>query len=140
MTESSPGADHRWMTYEALGEARGIDVESAARLARRRGWQRMPGNAAAVLIAVPVAEAELQGAPPRPDAPLIADLLAEVREGRAALDKAREALAVERVERAHAEGQATALHVQMAAMRRLHAGELAAMEAEVRAAQKRRNT
>lgn len=44
----------RWMTYSALGKARGISRASAERLARRNKWQRQGGNDGFARVLVPV--------------------------------------------------------------------------------------
>src|SRR5215207_6476300 len=43
----------RLLTYAELGEALGITVDSAKRLARRRGWRKQPGNDGRARVAVP---------------------------------------------------------------------------------------
>src|SRR5215207_5014529 len=43
----------RLLTYAELGEALGITVDSAKRLARRRGWKKQPGNDGRARVAVP---------------------------------------------------------------------------------------
>ena len=49
---------HRWLSYDELAEARRISKASAARLARRRKWQRRPGNDGTPRVAVPAGEDE----------------------------------------------------------------------------------
>src|SRR3954452_18024538 len=43
----------RLLTYTELGEALGIAVDSAKRLARRRKWKKQPGNDGRARVAVP---------------------------------------------------------------------------------------
>jgi hypothetical protein len=52
------GEDGRWMTYAELAEARGIDHQSARRLASRLKWQRQTDNQQIVRVYVPAARAE----------------------------------------------------------------------------------
>ena len=49
---------HRWLSYDELAAARRISKASAARLARRRKWQRRPGNDGTPRVAVPAGEDE----------------------------------------------------------------------------------
>jgi hypothetical protein len=46
----------RWMSYADIAVARGVSVESATRMVRRKRWRRQPGNGATILVAVPLAE------------------------------------------------------------------------------------
>src|SRR3954452_5841002 len=46
-------ADTRWLSYEELAAARGIDVESARRIARLKKWPRRKGNEGGIRVAVP---------------------------------------------------------------------------------------
>src|ERR1700690_3907768 len=55
------GDDLRWLSYDELGQARGISTASAIRLAFRRKWRRQDGNDGTVRVAVPVDEAKPQG-------------------------------------------------------------------------------
>jgi hypothetical protein len=55
------GDDLRWLSYDELGQARGISTASAIRLAFRRKWRRQDGNDGTVRVAVPVDEANPQG-------------------------------------------------------------------------------
>jgi hypothetical protein len=50
------GDDAKWMTYVELGQARGINIASAKRLAYRRKWRRQPGNDGTIRVAVPIEE------------------------------------------------------------------------------------
>lgn len=43
----------RWLTYDALAAALGINPDSARRLVARRRWPKKPGNDGRALIAVP---------------------------------------------------------------------------------------
>jgi hypothetical protein len=47
-------ADGRWMTYTEIAEARGIDRQSARRLANRAGWRRQKDNHGVVRVYVPL--------------------------------------------------------------------------------------
>lgn len=58
----------RWMTYAELGEALGIDPESANRRARRQGWRRRMGNDHRTRVAVPL-DALPDIIPDKPKAP-----------------------------------------------------------------------
>ena len=44
----------RWLTYDGLAEALGINPDSARRLVARRRWPKKPGNDGRALIAVPL--------------------------------------------------------------------------------------
>jgi hypothetical protein len=50
--------DGRWMTYEELAIARGIDRNSARRLASRLKWRRQQDNQQIVRVYVPAARDE----------------------------------------------------------------------------------
>ena len=45
--------EFRWLSYAELAEIRGIDRESAIRLARKHRWQKQPGNDGTIRAAVP---------------------------------------------------------------------------------------
>jgi hypothetical protein len=64
--------DTRLVTYAELAETLGIAVDSAKRLARRRRWQKQPGNDGLARVAVPLERLV------RPDVP--ADVSADVPE------------------------------------------------------------
>ena len=46
-------ADVRWVSYQELADARGIDRLSAVRTARNRRWQKRKGNDGTIRVAVP---------------------------------------------------------------------------------------
>src|SRR3954453_5491483 len=46
--------DTKLLTFAELAETLGIAVDSAKRLARRRRWQKQPGNDGLARVAVPV--------------------------------------------------------------------------------------
>jgi hypothetical protein len=48
-------SDTRWLSYDELAEARGIDRQSANRLVARKGWLRRKTNEGKVRIEVPAA-------------------------------------------------------------------------------------
>jgi hypothetical protein len=50
----------RWMSYDELGQARGINATSAKRLALRRKWRRQADNDGTPRVAVPLREATTQ--------------------------------------------------------------------------------
>lgn len=56
------GEDSRWLTYDELAEARGIDRQSARRLASRLKWRRQQDNRQTIRVLVPEDWAER---PPR---------------------------------------------------------------------------
>jgi hypothetical protein len=45
--------DTRWLSYAELAEARGTDIDSVARLVRRKNWPKQTGNDGRVRVAVP---------------------------------------------------------------------------------------
>jgi hypothetical protein len=47
--------DGRWMTYAELADARGIDRQSARRMANRTRWRRQKDNHGVVRVYVPMA-------------------------------------------------------------------------------------
>ena len=47
-------SDGKWITKAELAAVRGIDLASASRLIRRRGWRRQPGNDGRIRVLVPV--------------------------------------------------------------------------------------
>ena len=51
------GDDGRWMTYDELAEARGIDRQSARRMANRTRWRRQKDNRGVVRVFVPLEQA-----------------------------------------------------------------------------------
>jgi chromosome segregation ATPase len=51
------GEDGRWLTYDELAKARGIDRQSARRMANRSRWRRQKDNHGVVRIYVPMAQA-----------------------------------------------------------------------------------
>ena len=51
------GDDGRWMTYDELAEARGIDRQSARRMANRSRWRRQKDNRGTVRVYVPLEQA-----------------------------------------------------------------------------------
>jgi predicted RNase H-like nuclease (RuvC/YqgF family) len=51
------GDDGRWMTYDELAEARGIDRQSARRMANRSHWRRQKDNRGTVRVYVPIEQA-----------------------------------------------------------------------------------
>jgi hypothetical protein len=51
------GEDGRWLTYDELAEARGIDRQSARRMANRSHWRRQKDNSGIVRVCVPLAHA-----------------------------------------------------------------------------------
>jgi len=51
------GEDGRWLTYDELAEARGIDRQSARRMANRSRWRRQKDNHGVVRVYVPLAQA-----------------------------------------------------------------------------------
>lgn len=67
------GADVRWLSYEELAAVRGIDRDSAIRLARRHHWPKRTGNDKKIQLAIP-AEI-LRDMAPRPQ-----DIPADIRE------------------------------------------------------------
>ena len=125
----------RSLSYAELGAARRISTASAKRLAIRRHWPKMLGNDGTARVLVPVAElvpADDAAGDDTPDAPLLAEALAEVR-------TLREALAEEQVARAQAEGELRGVREALAeAQRRAEAAEqgvgakLAGMAKELR--------
>jgi hypothetical protein len=54
MTLGRESMETRLLTYAELGQVLGITVDSAKRLARRRGWRKQPGNDGRARVAVPV--------------------------------------------------------------------------------------
>ena len=54
------GEEGRWMTYAELADARGIDRQSARKLANRTHWRRQKDNHGVVRVYVPLAQAERQ--------------------------------------------------------------------------------
>ena len=53
-----PDEDARWMSYEALAQARGTTKRAAVVLVRRKRWPRQTNNAGHVTALVPVTWAE----------------------------------------------------------------------------------
>jgi hypothetical protein len=54
------GEAGRWLTYDELAKARGIDKQSAVKLVLRRQWRRQKDNRGTVRAYVPVDEVEAQ--------------------------------------------------------------------------------
>lgn len=59
------GGGVRRMSYVELARVRGIGVESAERLVRRKGWLKQIGNDGRTIIFVPLAEVRKTQAKPR---------------------------------------------------------------------------
>jgi len=100
-----PDEDARWMTYEALAQARGTTKRAAVVLVRRKRWPRQTNNAGHVTALVPVTWAE-----PREES---------VAPPHSAPGGAAHAIAV--------------LERTVEALREAHAGERAALQAQVEA-------
>jgi hypothetical protein len=66
--------DGRWMTYSELADARGIDRQSARRMANRTGWRRQKDNQGVVRVYVPLG----RDAPHRRERDTSADLPADM--------------------------------------------------------------
>ena len=103
-------ADGQWMTYEELAEVRGIDRQSARRLASRLKWRRQKDNRQIVRVYVPSMSAMPQrekrdisaGMP----AVTSADMSVVIRPLEAAVTSLREQLARERARADQAEARA----------------------------------
>ena len=54
------GQEGKWLTYAELADARGIDRQSARRMANRTHWRRQKDNHGVVRVYVPLAQAERQ--------------------------------------------------------------------------------
>jgi hypothetical protein len=100
--------DARWMTYEALAQARGTTKRAAVVLVRRKRWPRQTNNAGHVLALVPVSWAQKNYSVQPEELPR-----------HSAPNGASHAIAV--------------LERTVEALREAHAGERAALQAQVEA-------
>ena len=103
-----PDEDARWMTYEALAEARGTTKRAAVVLVRRKKWPRQTNNAGHVLALVPVTWAQKNSSVQPEELPR-----------HSAPNGATHAISV--------------LERTVEALREAHAGERAALQAQVEA-------
>jgi hypothetical protein len=71
------GDDGRWMTYDELAEARGIDRQSARRMANRSRWRRQKDNRGVVRVYVPLQQAVRARRHGEPPAGIAADTPAD---------------------------------------------------------------
>jgi hypothetical protein len=67
--EGSPeqSGEGQWLTYDQIGQIRGIGRESAVKLAQRKRWRREPGNDGTARVFVPgnwQGKARKRGKPP----------------------------------------------------------------------------
>jgi hypothetical protein len=103
-------ADGRWMTYAELADMRGIDRQSARRLAARSKWRRQKDNQQVVRVCVPLATVATQ----REKQGMSADMSIVVRPLEAAIMTLREQLAAVRTDQ---DRERTSWAEQMAAIR-----------------------
>ena len=112
-----PDEDARWMSYEALAQARGTTKRAAVVLVRRKRWPRQTNNAGHVTALVPAtwAEPREEGAVPGHSAPNGATHAITVLES--ALEALREAHAGERaaLQAQLSEAQAAVIRAELAA-------------------------
>lgn len=128
MSDDPPASGYRWMTYGEIAEARGIDDASARRLVARKTWAKQQGNDKAIRVAVPDGEDRPRDDAPRPDAPLIADVVADARQARAGEAEALAALAAERIAHATTAGELAGVAGDLAGVRETLALALAQVD------------
>jgi chromosome segregation ATPase len=133
-------ADGRWMTYEELANARGIDRQSARRLASRLKWRRQKDNRQVVRVYVPSERAVPQRGKRNTSADtsgaISADISIAVRSLESAVTTLPEQLERERSRADQAEARATsALALLRGAAETLKTEQAAKAAAEAKAAE-----
>jgi hypothetical protein len=106
-----------WMTKAELAHVRGIDLGSASRLIRRKGWRRQPGNDGRVRVLVPADWAQ-----PRGDGPWDDEQADPTDSAAGPTDNPTDGVEI-----------AAAIEAVMSALREGHAGEVSALRETVTA-------